>query len=61
MVYTTRFSGGRGGRNGFEHELRRLGVKQKNGRPNHPQTQAKVRAALADPEEMAGRPARTAR
>ncbi len=42
MVYTTRFSGGRGGRNGFEHELRRLGVKQKNGRPNHPQTQAKA-------------------
>jgi transposase InsO family protein len=42
MVYTTRFSGGRGGRNGFEHELRRLGVRQKNGSPNHPQTQGKV-------------------
>ena len=42
MVYTTRFSGGRGGRNGLEHELRRLGVRQKNGRPNHPQTQGKV-------------------
>jgi len=42
MVYTTRFSGGRGGRNGFEHELRRLGVRQKNGKPNHPQTQGKV-------------------
>ena len=42
MVYTTRFSGGRGGRNAFEHELRRLGVKQKNGSPNHPQTQGKV-------------------
>src|SRR5215469_1700775 len=41
-VYTTRYSGGRGGRNGFEHELRRLGVTQKNGRPNHPQTQGKV-------------------
>ncbi len=36
MVFTTRFSGGRGGRNGFETELRRLGVTQKNGRPNHP-------------------------
>ena len=35
MVYTTRFSGGRGGRNGFEHELRRLGVRQKNGKPNY--------------------------
>jgi hypothetical protein len=28
----------RGGRNALEHELRRLGVKQKNGKPNHPQT-----------------------
>lgn len=42
MVFTTRLSGGRGGRNGFEHELRRLGIKQKNGKPNHPQTQGKV-------------------
>jgi transposase InsO family protein len=42
MVYTTRLSGGRGGRNGFEHELRRLGICQKNGKPNHPQTQGKV-------------------
>jgi transposase InsO family protein len=42
MVFTTRFSGGRGGRNGLENELRRLGVKQKNGKPNHPQTQGKA-------------------
>ena len=42
MVFTTRLSGGQGGRNGFEHELRRLGIKQKNGKPNHPQTQGKV-------------------
>ncbi len=42
LVFTTRFSGGRGGRNGFEAELRRLGVKQKNSRPSHPQTQGKV-------------------
>jgi hypothetical protein len=42
MVFTTRLSGGKGGRNGFEHELRRLGIKQKNGRPNHPQTQGKA-------------------
>ena len=42
MVFTTRLSGGRGGRNGLEHELRRLGIKQKNGKPNHPQTQGKV-------------------
>jgi transposase InsO family protein len=42
MVYTTRLSGGRGGRNGLENELRHLGITQKNGRPNHPQTQGKV-------------------
>ncbi|MGH3292188.1 MAG: integrase core domain-containing protein [Trebonia sp.] len=42
MVFTTRLSGGKGGRNALEHELRRLGVTQKNGKPNHPQTQGKV-------------------
>jgi transposase InsO family protein len=42
MVFTTRLSGGRGGRNGFESELRRLGVIQKNSRPNHPTTCGKV-------------------
>jgi transposase InsO family protein len=42
MVFTTRFSGGKGGRNGLEADLRRLGIRQKNGRPNHPQTQGKV-------------------
>ena len=36
MVFTTRLSGGKGGRNAFEHELRRLGIRQKNGKPNHP-------------------------
>jgi transposase InsO family protein len=42
LVYTSRFAGGRGGRNGLENELRSLGVTQKNGRPSHPQTQGKV-------------------
>ena len=42
MVFTTRLSGGKGGRNGFEHELRRLRVPQKNGKPNHPTTHGKV-------------------
>ena len=42
MVFTARFAGGRGGRNGLETELRHLGVQQKNGKPNHPQTQGKV-------------------
>jgi transposase InsO family protein len=42
MVFTTRLSGGHGGRNGFETELRRLGIRQKNSRPNHPTTCGKV-------------------
>ena len=42
MVYTARFAGGRGGRNTFENELRRLHVVQKNSRPAHPTTCGKV-------------------
>jgi transposase InsO family protein len=42
MVFTTRLSGGKGGRNAFQAELRRLGIKQKNGTPGHPRTQGKV-------------------
>jgi hypothetical protein len=44
MVYTVRHSawGVRGGRNAFETELATLGITQKNGRGNHPQTQGKV-------------------
>lgn len=42
MVFTTRFSGGKGGRNHLEHELRRLNIVQKNSRPNHPTTCGKV-------------------
>jgi transposase InsO family protein len=42
MVFTTRLAGGRGGRNGFEVELRRWGIVQKNSRPNHPTTCGKV-------------------
>ena len=42
MVYTTRLSGGKGGRNGLETELRRLNITQKNSRPNHPTTCGKV-------------------
>lgn len=42
MVFTTRFAGGKGGRNHLEHELRALHITQKNGHPNHPQTQGKV-------------------
>jgi transposase InsO family protein len=42
MVFTTRFAGGRGGRNRFEHRLQQLGVTQKHSRPNHPTTCGKV-------------------
>jgi transposase InsO family protein len=42
MVFTTRFAGGRGGRNHLETGLRELHITQKNGQPNHPQTQGKV-------------------
>jgi transposase InsO family protein len=42
MVYTVRFAGGRGGRTSLENELRRLGIQQKNSRPNHPTTCGKV-------------------
>ncbi|MGH3660019.1 MAG: integrase core domain-containing protein, partial [Micromonosporaceae bacterium] len=42
MVFTTRLSGGKGGRNGLETELRRLSVHQKNSTPNHPTTCGKV-------------------
>lgn len=42
LVFTTRLAGGRGGRNALEHELARLGVIQKNSRPNHPTTCGKV-------------------
>jgi hypothetical protein len=44
MVFTVKHSGWgrRGGRNGFETELRNRGIIQKNGTPFHPQTQGKV-------------------
>jgi transposase InsO family protein len=42
MVFTTRLAGGRGGRNHFEAELRRLQVRQINSTPNHPTTCGKV-------------------
>ena len=43
LYFTTRFAGGgTGGRNGFEALLVRLGVVQKNSRPNHPTTCGKV-------------------
>src|SRR4029450_12505760 len=36
LVYTTRFAGGRGGRNPLETTLAGLGVAQKHSRPNPP-------------------------
>lgn len=43
LVFTARFAqGGRTSRNGLEKELQRLGIRQKNSRPNHPTTCGKV-------------------
>ena len=42
LVYTTRFAGGRGGRNTLETRLVELGIEQKHSRPNHPTTCGKV-------------------
>ena len=42
MVFTARFAGGKGGRNGFEQQLHDWHVVQKNSRPNHPTTCGKV-------------------
>jgi transposase InsO family protein len=42
LVYTTRFAGGRGGRNPLETTLAGLGITQKHSRPNHPSTCGKV-------------------
>jgi transposase InsO family protein len=41
-VFTVRLFGGIAGRNHLEHELRERNIIQKNGKPNHPQTQGKV-------------------
>ena len=42
LVYTSRFAGGKGGRNSFENLLHALNITQKNGSPGHPQTQGKI-------------------
>jgi len=41
LVFTTRLAAARG-RNALERELASLGVRQKNGKPGHPQTQGKA-------------------
>jgi transposase InsO family protein len=42
LVYTTRFAGGRGGRNPLETVLADLRITHKHSRPNHPTTCGKV-------------------
>jgi transposase InsO family protein len=42
FYYTTRFAGGKGGRNAFETLLAARKIKQKNSQPNHPTTCGKV-------------------
>ncbi len=42
LIYTTRFAGGRGGRNALETRLASLEIEHKHSRPNHPTTCGKV-------------------
>lgn len=42
LVFTARLAGRKGGRNGFEKLLQAHRIRQKNGRPGHPQTQGKI-------------------
>jgi hypothetical protein len=56
MVFTTRFAGGRAGRdtiNGFQAELRHLGVIEEHSKPNHPTTCRKVGTVPTNVEEVA--------
>ena len=62
MVFTTRLSGGTtGGRNGFETELRRLGVRPEELPTQPPHHLRQGRTVPADHEELAARPTRPAR
>ena len=58
MVFTTRLAGGKGGRNGLENELRRLGVVQINSTPNHPTARSvkTLKKWLNGAHEWSGRP-----
>lgn len=42
LVFTSRFTSRPGARNAFEKILRKHHIRQKNGRPGHPQTQGKI-------------------
>ena len=55
MVYTVRLAGGRGGRNTFEAELRRLHIIQKNSRPSPPHHLREGREIPTNDEEVAPR------
>ena len=71
MVYTTRFSGGKGGRNAFEAHLAHLGTEQKNSTPNHlresrtfptnPQKMAQSPTLRQQPQRTPGAPQRIRR
>jgi hypothetical protein len=52
-VFTTRLAGGKGGRNGLENELRRLGITQISPTPNGPTNCGKVER-LHDRQPPAG-------
>lgn len=42
LIFTARLAGAKGGKTGFEKFLETHSIKQKNGRPAHPQTQGKI-------------------
>jgi transposase len=61
MVFTTRLSGGRGGRNALEHEPRRPWHPAEEREAGPPPDPGQSREIPAGPQEMAPRPARPAR
>src|SRR3954451_15038547 len=60
MVFTTRYAGGRGGRNHLEHELRDLHVRRSRTAIPTIRRPRQGRTVPADAEEMATRPTRSA-
>ena len=60
MVFTTRFAGGRGGRNRLEAELRRLRHRPEELPTQPPHHLRQGRTVPTDPEEVAPRPTRPA-
>lgn len=54
LVFTARLAGRKGGRNGFEKLLQAHQIRQKNGHPGHPQTQARSNASTKPSNDGCG-------